>query len=322
MTQQSQNTMQAAAIDQFGGEVTQRMLPIPQPGPNEILIRIEAAGIGVWEPYEISGGFADMMGTKPKFPMVIGSEGAGTVVDAGSKVRGFKKGDRVYAFALANPKGGFYAEYVAVDANLASQIPGSLTIEQAAVMPLDAITALTGLEQKVNLKPNETILIFGASGGLGHMAVQFAKRMGARVFAVASGSDGVALVKRIGADAVVDGHKDDIVAQARQFAPKGIDAALITAGGKEADAALQALRDGARAAYPNGVEPAPKARSGIKVMNYDMEVNPKIIARLNQLIGDRLFEVHVAKTFPLNQSAKALEALNEHYLGKLALLPA
>ena len=107
-------------------------------------------------------------------------------------------------------------------------------------------------------------MIFGASGGIGHLAVQFAKRMGARVFAVASGSDGVALVKRLGADVVIDGHKDDIVAAARQFAPNGFDAALITAGGPAADKALGAMRPGGRVAYPNGVEPTPEPRSGIE----------------------------------------------------------
>jgi NADPH:quinone reductase-like Zn-dependent oxidoreductase len=86
-------------------------------------------------------------------------------------------------------------------------------------MPVDAMTALRGLDDTLALKPEESVMIFGASGGIGHLAVQLAKRMGARVFAVASGSDGVALVTRLGADAVVDGHKDDIVAAARQFAP-------------------------------------------------------------------------------------------------------
>ena len=84
------------------------------------------------------------------------------------------------------------------------------------------MTALRGLDDTLALKPAESVMIFGASGGIGHLAVQLAKRMGARVFAVASGSDGVALVKRLGADAVVDGHKEDIVAAARQFAPDGL----------------------------------------------------------------------------------------------------
>src|SRR5439155_19169998 len=121
-----------------------------------------------------------------------------------------------------------------------------------------------GLDDSLKLKSGESILIFGASGGIGHLAVQLARRMGARVLAVGSGNDGVALLKRLGADAVVDGHKDDVAAVARQFAPDGLDAALLTAGGKQADRTLQALRDGGRVAYPNGVEPEPKARAGIK----------------------------------------------------------
>src|SRR5207302_9547522 len=124
-------------------------------------------------------------------------------------------GDRVYALSLMNPKGGFYAEYVAVKAKDASPIPGNLTVEQAGVLPVDALTALCGLDDSLKLKAGESILIFGASGGIGHVAVQLAKRMGARVFAVASGADGASLVRRLGADEVVDGHKDDIAAAAR-----------------------------------------------------------------------------------------------------------
>ena len=95
-------------------------------------------------------------------------------------------------------------------------------------MPVDAMTALRGLDDTLALKPDESVMIFGASGGIGHLAVQLAKRMGACVFAIASGSDGVALVKKLGADVSVDGHKDDVAAAGRQFAPSGLDAALIT----------------------------------------------------------------------------------------------
>jgi NADPH:quinone reductase len=168
-------------------------------------------------------------------------------------------------------------------------------------------------------------MIFGASGGIGHLAVQLARRMGARVFAVASGSDGVALVKRLGADEVVDGHQDDIAAAARQFAPKGLDAALITAGGPPADDALTAMRAGSRVAYPNGVEPRPKPPFGIDAKSYDGMPDPQAIEKLNRLIessglpGTGPFEVHVARSFPLDQAAEAHRALNEHYFGKLVL---
>jgi NADPH:quinone reductase len=317
MTQQ--NTMRAAAIDQFGGPITPHTLPVPQVGADEILVRIESAGVGVWDTFERDGGFAKLMGVTPRFPYVLGSDGAGTVAEVGENVSGFKEGDRVYAMALANPKGGFYAEYAAVKAKDASPIPGKLTTEQAGVLPVDAITALCGLDDALRLKAGESVLIFGAGGGIGHLAVQLARRMGARVFAVASGDDGVALAERLGADAVVEGHRGDLAAAARAFAPDGLDAALLTAGGKAAERALELLRDGGRAAYPNGVEPEPKARPGITVKSYDGTPSPDLLKKLNRLIDAGPFEVHVARTFPLDQAAEAHRALDEHFLGKLAL---
>ena len=240
MNQATQKTMKAIALDRFGGLETMKLqiLPVPEVGPNEVLIQVEWAGVGQWDPFEREGGFAKIFGIEPKFPYVLGSDGAGTIAAVGDGVKDLKPGDRVYAFSLVNPKGGFYAEYAAVKADDVSRIPGKLTTQQAGALPVDAMTALRGLDDTLGLKPDESVMIFGASGGIGHLAVQLAKRMGARVFAVASGSDGVALVKRLGADAVVDGHKDDIAAAARQFAPNGLDAALITAGGPAADKAL------------------------------------------------------------------------------------
>jgi NADPH:quinone reductase-like Zn-dependent oxidoreductase len=321
MTQATQPTMNAAAIDEFGGPITPHTLPVPEVGPDEILIHVESAGVGVWDPFEAEGGFASLYGTKPPFPFVLGTEGAGTVVDVGSQVRGFEKGDHVYAAELVHPKGGFYAEYTAVKARGASPIPGTLTVEQAGAMPIDAITALRGLDDTLGLERGESVMIFGASGGIGHLAVQLAKRMGARVFAVASGEDGVALVKRLGADAAVDGHTDDVLAAARRFAPGGLDAALVTAGGDAAERALQAVRDGGRVAYPNGVEPEPKGRPDIEVASYDGEIGPDVVATLNRLIGAGPFEVYVAHVFPLDRAADAHRALDKHHLGKLALKP-
>lgn len=314
--------MQAAAIDEFGGPITPHRLPVPRIGSDEILIRVETAGVGVWDPFEREGGFAKMMGVHPTFPYVLGSEGAGEVVDVGSGVSRFKRGDHVYALALANPKGGFYAQYAAVPADHASAIPRSLTVEQAGVMPVDAVTALVGLDETLHLQPGESILIFGASGGIGHLAVQLAKRIRARVLAVASGADGVAMVNSLGADVVVDGHQADVMLAARKFAPDGLDCALLTAGGKEADEALAAVRKGGRVAYPNGVEPVPTPRPGIQIKSYDGMPNPQTIAKLNQLIGQAPFEVHIDRTFPLDRAAEAHEALGRHFVGKIALRPA
>jgi len=317
------STMRAAALDRFGGveNIHLEQLPVPEPGPDEILLRIESAGVGVWDPYEREGEFAKMFGSQPTFPYVLGSDGAGTIAAVGAQVHRFKEGDRAYALALVNPKGGFYAEYAAVKADNVSPIPKKLSVEQAGVMPSDALTALRGLDEIIKLKQGESLMVFGAGGGIGHLAVQLAKRIGARVFAVASGDDGVALAKRLGADSVANGRKDDIEAAARAFAPGGLDAALVTAGGESTDRALRAMKKDGRVAYPNGVMPAPKAPSGVKAQSYDIEPSPQQIERLNRLIESGPFEVHVARAFPLDRAADPHRELDKHYLGKLALRP-
>jgi len=150
--------------------------------------------------------------------------------------------------------------------------------------------------------------------------IQLAKRINARVLAVASGPDGVEFVKRLGPDKVIDGHREDILKAAHEFASKGLDAALLTAGGKAAEQAITALREGGRAAYPNGVPDAPQTRGGVKVVSYSGEPNPQTFAKLNELIDGGPFEVHIARTFKLEDAAEAQQALNDHHLGKLALV--
>jgi NADPH:quinone reductase-like Zn-dependent oxidoreductase len=316
--------MRAAAIDRFGGEIKLQMLPVPEVEPGEVLIRVESAGVGVWDKWEREGAFHELFreayGVEPSFPYVIGFDGAGTVAAVGESVTRFKEGDRVYADRHINPKGGFYAEYAVVIADKVSHVPGQLTVEQAGAMPVDAITALLGLDDTLGLVEGESVLIFGAGGGLGHLALQLAKRMGARVFAVASGEDGVELAKRLGADRAVDGRKDDVIAAARAFAPDGLDAALLTAGGKAADRTLETLRDGGRVAYPRGVQPVPEARPGVTIKAYvGDDATQEDFEKLNRMISSGPFDVHVARAFPLEQAAEAHLALDEHYLGKLAL---
>jgi len=324
MAQTSQakaQTMRAVALDKFGGPETLKIqnLPIPQIEAQEVLIRVEAAGVGAWDPFEREGRFVEIMGIKPTFPYVLGTDGAGTIAALGKDVNRFKEGDRVYAAELGNPKGGFYAQYAAVKADNVSLIPGHMTIEQAAVLPTDALTALTGLEKVLGLKSGESLIVFGASGGIGHLALQLAKRLGANVFAVASGNDGVELAKKLGADSAVDGHGPNVLDAARQFAPDGLDAALVTAGGEETDEALLAIRQGGRIAYPHGVMPEPTAPDGVAIEAYDGENSPALIDRLNALIDSGPFEVHVARTFRLEEASKAHKALTEHHLGKIAL---
>jgi hypothetical protein len=144
---QQSKTMKAVAIDEFGGieKMKVRDLPIPQVAPDEILVHVETAGVGAWDPFEREGGFAREFGVKPQFPYVLGSDGAGTVESVGKEVHGLKKGDRVYGINLMNPKGGFYAQFATLKAEHAAAVPKKLSIQQAGVMAVDAVTALQGL---------------------------------------------------------------------------------------------------------------------------------------------------------------------------------
>ena len=174
--------MKGVAIDRFGGleTLSVKSLPVPQVGDDEILIHVESAGVGAWDPFEREGGFAKLLGIKPKFPYVLGSDGAGTVAAVGRQVAQFGEGDRVYACSLANPKGGFYAEYATAKADNAAHVPDKVSTEQAGVLMIDAVTALCGLDKALGLKEGESVMVIGARGGIGHLAVQFAKRMGAQ----------------------------------------------------------------------------------------------------------------------------------------------
>lgn len=317
---QHTQTMRAAAINRFGdaNELTVANVDVPHIEDDEILIAVATAGVGVWDPMEREGAFAEMLGAEPEFPYILGSDGAGTVVATGAAVGGFRPGQRVYAYRPPQPVNGFYAEYTAVKAEHVAPVPENLTLEEAGAMPADAITALCGLEDVLGLREGESLLIFGASGGIGHIAVQLAKRMGAQVLAVASGSDGVALAHELGADAAIDGHKDDVAAAARDFARDGFDAALITATGDGLEAALDSVRPGGRVAYPNGAGPIPE-RPGLSVEAYDGVPDRAHLDRLNELIESGPFTVKVARMFSLEQAAEAHRALAHHYLGKLAL---
>jgi NADPH:quinone reductase-like Zn-dependent oxidoreductase len=139
------------------------------------------------------------------------------------------------------------------------------------------------------------------------------------VLAVASGDDGVALARRLGADASVDGRREDVVAAASAFAPEGLDAALVTAGGATAEQALRAVKDSGRIAWPYGVHPALSTSPRAAVSSYNGDRSSAATDRLNAIIEAGGLQVHVDRTFPLAEAREAHLALREHYVGKLAL---
>jgi NADPH:quinone reductase-like Zn-dependent oxidoreductase len=307
--------MKAAAIDRFGGPEVLRTqtLPVPTPGPGEVLIALDAAGIGVWDP-DIREGELEF--GRPGFPKILGNDGAGTVVSLGPDATRFRPGDRVYACAM---EGGLYAEYAAVKEDEVAPIPPGLPTDEAGALGADGITALRGLQDQLQLQAGEKLLVFGASGGIGHIAVQLAKRMGADVLAVASGTDGVDLVRRLGADAALDGHSEDPAHVARAFAPEGLDAALVLVNSEGLERALGAVKKGGRVAFPNGVEPEPEAPASVKLLSYDGVPDPDAFERLNRLIAAGPFHVELGRVYGLEDAALAHRQLDEHHLGKVAL---
>jgi NADPH:quinone reductase-like Zn-dependent oxidoreductase len=314
------NSMRAAAIDRFGGPKVLRFhtLPVPVPAADEVLIELNTAGVGSWDAEMRSGWYPY---GKRKFPIVLGVDGSGIVAAVGSRIRRLKRGDRVYSYSWDNPpKGGFYAEYVAVVGERVARTPKRMDLRHAGALATTGLTALQGVDDTLHLKKGETVIIHGASGGVGSLAVQFAKLRGARVFATASGEDGVRFVRRLGADEVVDGRKKDIAKAARVFAPEGVDAVLAFAGGKPLTRCLDALRRGGRVAYPNGVEPAPRKRKGIKLKAYDAASGVREFERLNRAAEKSKLQVPIAAVYSLAQAAEAHQHIESgHVIGKIVL---
>jgi NADPH:quinone reductase-like Zn-dependent oxidoreductase len=314
-------TMRAAAIDRFGPPSAIRLQerPVPRPGPAEVLIRVDTAGVGSWDPAVRDGSWRPPGRTR--FPLVLGTDGSGTVVAKGARVTRLRVGERVYAYEFGNPKGGFYAEYAVVKAAHAARVPRGLDRLQAGAAAPTALTALQGIVDRLRLRRGQTVLIFGASGAVGSLAVQFAKHRGARVLATASGRPAMGLVRRLGADAVVDARQDDAAERLWKLAPGGIDAALAFAGGDALERCLDLLRPGGRVAYPNGIEPAPpRRRRAMRRVAYDMQASPRHFARLARSIARAPIRVPLAAVLPLAKAAQAHRMLARGGVaGRLAL---
>lgn len=311
-------TMRAAAIDRFGGPdvVAIHILPVPKLRAGQVLIAVHSSGLASWDA-DIREGWSPT-GRKPRLPFVLGSDGSGTVAAVGPGVRRFKVGDRVYASSFETS--GFHARFIAVKADRVAHVPPGLDLRHAGAIPLDGVTALQGVDDTLRLERGETVIVHGAAGGVGSLALQFARLRGARVLATATGEDGVALARRLGAHAVVDGRRGDIMEAAHDFAPDGVDAVLAFAGGKSLEQCLDALRPGGRAAFPNGVEPAPKARRGIEILTYDGVPGVREFARLNRAIRAARLKVPIGAMYSLAEARRAHQRLARgHVLGRIVL---
>ncbi len=311
--------MKAVTIDRYGGKelLKPSEVPVLTVGPGEVLIKVEAAGVGVWDAL-VRAGVMDAV-APATFPLILGADCAGTIAEVGTNVQTFQKGDKVYGYSFLNPKGGAYAEYVLLPGEQVARVPRGLSTKQAGALAVPGLTALHGLTTALKLQAGEHLLVFGA-GSVGQFAVQLAKRMDVRVLAVAAGEESVALARALGADEVVDGKGGDVAAAIQTFAPQGLDAVLATTGAPGLDTAIAAIRLGGRLAYPNGVQPEPKGGPGIKTTGYNGTPDRQTFDQLNALIEAGPFEVHVDQTFPLNQAMQAQAAMEGRHLGRMVLL--
>jgi NADPH:quinone reductase-like Zn-dependent oxidoreductase len=193
--------MQAVRIQRYGGPDVLELADIPEPRPrdDEVLIQVAATSVNPVD-WLVRDGAAKSF-VKVKFPVVLGCDLAGEVVEIGRRVTKFRVGDEV--FAMMPHHWGAHAERVALAEHLVVKKPAGLSAVEAAALPVVSVTALSGLKKRGRVRPGEHALVNGASGGVGLAAVQIAKALGARVTAVCS-SESFGLVGRLGADAVVD----------------------------------------------------------------------------------------------------------------------
>jgi NADPH:quinone reductase len=312
-------TMKTAAIDSLGPPevLTLHTMPVPKVGPHEVLIALQAAGVGIWDAEIRKGTWAT---GRERFPLVLGTDGAGTIAARGARVRRFQVDDRVWAYEYANPKGGFYAEYVAVNVEHVAPVPRRLGLLEAGAAAVTGLTAQQGIDEHLAVREEETVLIFGASGAVGTLAVQFAKRHGARVVGTASGREAEILVRELGADAVIDARRDDAGEQLEEAAPGGLDATLALTGSRALDRCLELMRPHGRVAYPNGVEPEPRVPKGVRVVTYDAVAGRKEFEALGLAVEEAELRVPIAGIYPLERAAEAHGRVEQgHVAGRIVL---
>ena len=231
--------MQALVLTAFATPMTIEHLPVPQPGPGQVLVRIAASGVNPLDT-KIAAGAAPH--ARPRLPAILGIDVAGTVEAVGDGVTTFHVGATVYGMAggIGGIQGSL-AEYGVFDAALLAPVPLGLSMREAAALPLVFITAWEGLVDRAHVKAGDSVLVHGGAGGVGHMAVQLAVALGATVFATGSAASRDA-IEALGARFIDyrTSTVDDYVA--KHTGGAGFDIVYDTVGGATLDASFQAAR--------------------------------------------------------------------------------
>ena len=298
--------MKAIQISQFGSNdvLTYTELVKPQLNPGEVLVKNRAAGVNPidWKTCS-GGGAAPFIGDLPFIP---GWEFAGTIEAVADDVEEFKQGDEVFGFIRFPERAGCFAEYIAAPADQISLRPEGLSAEAAAGLGLAGLTAWQALFDKGNLQASQQVVILAGAGGVGHLAVQLAKWMGARVVATAS-TENHEFLKELGADLVVDYKNESILDHVNN-----VDLVIDGVGGEVGIDALNCVKPGGTLVTVPSVTKDEVIAAGkamkVKVEPIRAEPNCDQLDRLAGLYADRKLVLQIADTMPLEDIGKAFDA--------------
>ncbi len=233
--------MKVQVIEQFGEPNVFKTMDLPQPKviPGHVLIRVAATSVNPVD-FKIRAGVVKDIA--PDFPAVLHGDVAGVIEVVGEGVSAFKPGDEVYACAGGvKGLGGAIAEFLLADAALVARKPKSLSMQEAAALPLVSITAWEGLIDRAKVHAEQNVLIYGATGGVGHIGLQLAKWAGAKVFATASSEKKMAIAHQLGADVVINYHEQTVEEYVTEHTDgKGFDIVFDTVGNDNLQNAFKA----------------------------------------------------------------------------------
>jgi NADPH:quinone reductase-like Zn-dependent oxidoreductase len=306
--------MKAITLDELGTQPALRAdLPAPTPGPGEVLIRVRASSVNPVDNAIAAGRLKDMV--EHEFPITLGRDYAGVVEQVGSEVTGFSAGDEVFGFIGAmNPTvhAGTWAELIVVpESRPIARKPDGVDLATAGTAPLAATTAMSAIDA-LALDRGDTLLVVGATGGVGSLAVQLAAAAGATVIAPALPED-ERYLRALGVADILP-RDGDLAATLRERYPDGVDALLDNVS-YAPGAYDPALNDGARVASPNNA-----AGEGPGRTNLMAAPTSENLQRLARLLQDGTVKVPIQQTYPLEQAAAALNTLaTTHTQGKIAL---
>jgi NADPH:quinone reductase-like Zn-dependent oxidoreductase len=306
--------MMAWRVHEFGPPDVMKFEEVPRPaaGPGEVLVRVEAAGVGPWDAWIRAGKSA----LPQPLPLTPGSDLAGEIVAVGQGVSDLRAGDQVYG--VTNPRFvGAYAQFAVASAAMISMKPPSLSFIQAASVPVIAVTAWQALFDYARLEAGQTVLIHGAAGNVGAFAVQFARRAGVRIIATA-GSNDVAFLRDLGAGTVIDFR-----AQRFEEQVHNADAVIDLVGGETQTRSFQVLRRGGK--LISAVSPPDQAIAqshGVEAMFFLVNVTSRHLTRIAALLDGEELRTHVGTVLTLRDASEAhrmLEHLRPQPKGKIVL---